>query len=145
VAPISVSIHASGFDHFVQIVGLILSIITISIVVAAFGNLKVAKKAMRYDLRPYISFKEFAFRTSAENSSPNDLWEVQVLWQNTGKSFTQNMHNQLFVNVVPIGTEHELGFRSISGLSEKELQLLSVPPSGTMGGRKRTNSDSRFD
>lgn len=135
--PFPVTIEVSGIDRFVQLSTIILSVFTIFLWLATANLVRVSRKSMRHDLKAYISFKDFAFgQLLGANNSPF-AWTVNVIWQNTGKTFTQNMHNQIFLHVLTSTQEHPVEFPSITGLGVNDLPTISVSPGTAMGGGKQ--------
>lgn len=131
--PFPILIHATSLDHLAQISTIILALFTILLWAATAGLMSASRKATRLSLSSYISFKDLEISLNVDAGGVQ-YWDVKVLWQNTGPTFTQNMHNHIYVEVLDIAEDHPLAFPSIETLSDLELPRISVSPGSVMGG-----------
>ena len=132
--PIPVEIKTTGIDRIVPYTTLFLALFTIFLAMATVALVLISRKTMQRELRPYISFKDFNFRQIVGVDKVPLGWQFAVIWQNTGQTFTKNMHSHLTSVIIKPGEDHGLEFPSLDGLEHENLPRISVGPGASTGG-----------
>lgn len=131
--PLKVSIEASLFDNIVQAGTLALALTTVFLWWSTRRLVIATDKSTQRQLRPYISQIDFQRILFKDSKGKPECWSFKPIWMNSGKTFTQNMHNYIYSYTLSLDEEHP-DFPPVSNKTEEVFPTLNVAPGMTMLG-----------